>query len=316
MERKWPAIKTIDLTRRISHQTVVDHVNMHVDCAEIYGLIGRNGTGKSTFMKLIRGSVPPSSGTVEILGQQMAPGAFHARASALIEDPSFHPGLSGHDNIMCRAYALGLPKPRQATELALQRAGLTNVSHEKARTYSFGMKRRLGIALALVGNPGLLILDEPFNGLDIESTLKLRQVLMELAGRWNTAVLISSHVPDQRNGLVARYGAMVNGRLTVEKTADEVSRECSGQIIVRSHQAEVALIAIENAYPRANVSFTADGSVQLNADVGTVAVTRTLLQAGIEASDVYICEGNVGEYLANLIASPHHAHPSSTQGGR
>ena len=306
MEHESPALKTIGLTKRISHQTVVDHVNLRIARAELYGLLGRNGAGKSTLMKLIRGTVLPSSGVVEILGQQMAPGTFHARVGALIEDPGFHPGLSGCDNVMCRAYALGLPKPHEAAELAMQRVGLMGASREKARTYSLGTKRRLGIALALVGNPSLLILDEPFNGLDIESTLKLRGMLAELAARWNTTVLISSHAPDQLNGLVTRYGVMVDGRIAAEKTADEVSRECAGKITVRSPQAEVALIAIEHEYPRANVSFTVDGSVQLDADVGTTAVTKTLLRAGIEASDVYIREGNVGEYLAKLIASPAH----------
>lgn len=303
MPHGTPILRTDRLTKRLFHRTVVDDVSMSIAAGEIYGLLGRNGAGKSTLMKLICGIAVPSSGRVEIIGEPIGLGTPHPFVGALIERPGFHSGMSGFDNVVCRALALGLPNPQDEADRALEICGLSSASRDKAGTYSLGMKQRLGISLALVGTPGLIVLDEPFNGIDIEGTLELRRVLSDLAMRKNTAVLISSHVADQLHHCVTRYGVMVGGRLVAEKTAEEADRECASFIAIRTSRPEVALVALEEALPDALATLAPDGSIHMDVSAGTSTVTRALFDAGIEDAGVYLREGDIAEYFAKLMAA-------------
>lgn len=307
------ALKTLGLTKRYFNNCVVHEVSLTVARGEIYGLVGRNGAGKSTLMKMVCGLVLPTSGSVEILGQAMRLGEGHPRVGSLIERPGVFPGMTAFDNVMCRATVLGLANPREETRRALE---LVDLAGERGRASSFsqGMKQRLGLAIALVGTPDLLVLDEPFNGIDIEGTRELRATVRDLSERLGVTVLVSSHVIGQLARIVTRYGVMRRGALVCEQAAEEVERACIDCLCVRSPTPERALAVLQEAFPRAGFAMDRDGALLADRDVPTREVVRALVEADVEVTEASVRHGDLERYFADLMGGK--ASGGSSEGSR
>lgn len=314
------AIKTVGLSKLYGKKRAVDNLSFTIGSGEIYGFVGRNGAGKSTVMKMLAGLILPSSGEIEILGEKMAPGCTSRRLGALIENPGIHLGLSGLDNTMVRALALGVPNAKAMSLDILRIVGLENVARKRAKTYSLGMKQRLGLALALVGSPDLLLLDEPFNGLDPQAVRELRTTIIDLAQMRNITVFISSHVLDQLERMVTRYGVIRDGVLVREMTAEEVDAECADYLSIRVAEPQVALAKLQDAFPQAKFAILPDNSIR--ADItskqttcSTNGQTRShgnldpnqvgyvLSQAGIPVTELYIHERDIEELFVGLMGA-------------
>lgn len=314
------AIKTVGLSKLYGKKRAVDNLSFTIGSGEIYGFVGRNGAGKSTVMKMLAGLILPSSGEIEILGEKMAPGCTSRRLGALIENPGIHLGLSGLDNTMVRALALGVPNAKAMSLDVLRIVGLENVARKRAKTYSLGMKQRLGLALALVGSPDLLLLDEPFNGLDPQVVRELRTTIIDLAQMRNITVFISSHVLDQLERMVTRYGVIRDGVLVREMTAEEVDAECADYLSIRVAEPQVALAKLQDAFPQAKFAILPDNSIR--ADItskqttcSTNGQTRShgnldpnqvgyvLSQAGIPVTELYIHERDIEELFVGLMGA-------------
>jgi len=314
------AIKTVGLSKLYGKKRAVDNLSFTIGSGEIYGFVGRNGAGKSTVMKMLAGLILPSSGEIEILGEKMAPGCTSRRLGALIENPGIHLGLSGLDNTMVRALALGVPNAKAMSLDVLRIVGLENVARKRAKTYSLGMKQRLGLALALVGSPDLLLLDEPFNGLDPQAVRELRTTIIDLAQMRNITVFISSHVLDQLERMVTRYGVIRDGVLVREMTAEEVDAECADYLSIRVAEPQVALAKLQDAFPQAKFAILPDNSIR--ADItskqttcSTNGQTRShgnldpnqvgyvLSQAGIPVTELYIHERDIEELFVGLMGA-------------
>ena len=192
-----------------AHLTRVFHGKRAVDDVSL--ALGRNGAGKSTLLKLIAGYLAPTGGTVAVCGETLRPCQTSARIGCLIEHPAVNPALTGFENVMVRALAQGLPDPKASVAEVMEAVGLREAGRDRAKGYSLGMKQRLGLALALIGHPDVLLLDEPFNGLDPEGVRLVRRLLENLATQRECAVLVSSHVLDQLERLVDRYGILREG---------------------------------------------------------------------------------------------------------
>ena len=314
------AIKTVGLSKLYGKKRAVDNLSFTIGSGEIYGFVGRNGAGKSTVMKMLAGLILPSSGEIEILGEKMASGCTSRRLGALIENPGIHLGLSGLDNTMVRALALGVPNAKAMSLDVLRIVGLENVARKRAKTYSLGMKQRLGLALALVGSPDLLLLDEPFNGLDPQAVRELRTTIIDLAQMRNITVFISSHVLDQLERMVTRYGVIRDGVLVREMTAEEVDAECADYLSIRVAEPQVALAKLQDAFPQAKFAILPDNSIR--ADItskqttcSTNGQTRShgnldpnqvgyvLSQAGIPVTELYIHERDIEELFVGLMGA-------------
>lgn len=314
------AIKTVGLSKLYGKKRAVDNLSFTIGSGEIYGFVGRNGAGKSTVMKMLAGLILPSSGEIEILGEKMASGCTSRRLGALIENPGIHLGLSGLDNTMVRALALGVPNAKAMSFDVLRIVGLENVARKRAKTYSLGMKQRLGLALALVGSPDLLLLDEPFNGLDPQAVRELRTTIIDLAQMRNITVFISSHVLDQLERMVTRYGVIRDGVLVREMTAEEVDAECADYLSIRVAEPQVALAKLQDAFPQAKFAILPDNSIR--ADItskqttcSTNGQTRShgnldpnqvgyvLSQAGIPVTELYIHERDIEELFVGLMGA-------------
>jgi ABC-2 type transport system ATP-binding protein len=212
-------VRTDGLTKRYGTRAAVDGVTIEVRRGEVYGFLGPNGAGKTTTLRMLVGLVRPSAGTASVLGHP--PGSPDAlrRVGALIEGPGFHPYLSGRQNLRVLARYRGLDD--RAADTALDRVDLAARGRDRFRTYSLGMKQRLGVAAALLGDPDLLILDEPTNGLDPAGMAAMRMLVVDLAAGGQT-VLLSSHLLIEVQQICERVGVVADGRLLHEGTVDEL----------------------------------------------------------------------------------------------
>jgi ABC-type multidrug transport system ATPase subunit len=275
-------IETRDLGKRYSERIVaVDQLVMRVRRGEVYGFLGPNGAGKTTTLRMLLGLVRPSSGSALVLGA--APGSPEglARIGALIETPSFYPFLSGRDNLRVLARHAGVPETR--IEPALAEVDLSARAGDRFRTYSLGMKQRLGIAAALLKDPELLILDEPTNGMDPAGMAEMRTFVRSL-GRGTRTVLLSSHLMTEVEQICDRVGVISNGTLVGEGTVDELRGRES--LWLRAEPIEEAERVVQALRGVEHVD-RVDGGLRVAADSTTApAIARALVEAGIAVSEL------------------------------
>ena len=203
-------------------------LNMHVPKGAVYGLVGRNGAGKTTLIRLICGLQAPTSGGCTLFGLDSASKEIHKarrRMGAVVETPSIYLDLSAADNIKEQYRVLGVPSDEGVNEL-LELVGLADTGKKKARNFSLGMRQRLGIAIALAGDPDLLMLDEPVNGLDPQGIIETRELILKLNRERQITVLISSHILDELSRLATHYGFIDGGRMVKEISAQELEAAC------------------------------------------------------------------------------------------
>lgn len=217
---------TRELTKQYRKQRAVDHVSLHVKRGAIYGFIGRNGAGKTTFLKMISGLAIPTSGTITLFGYTGKDLAkVRSRVGCLVEAPGLYGNMTARQNLMIKCQFVGIRNPKYVDEI-LQTVGLENTGKKKVRHFSLGMKQRLGIGLALVGEPDLLVLDEPINGLDPQGIVEVRDMLIRLSEEKNMTILISSHILEELAKLCTDYGIIHNGVLLQEMTREELMKQC------------------------------------------------------------------------------------------
>lgn len=238
-------LRTSNLTKTFSKHCAVDNVSLHIKRGEIYGFIGRNGAGKTTFMKMISGLSVPTAGEIELFGEKMNNiSKYKSRIGNLIEAPGIYPNMSGRSNLRCKSLALGIHREGYEDKL-LEMVGLNNVGNKKVKNYSLGMKQRLGIAFALVGEPDFLILDEPINGLDPQGIAEIRDILLKLKAEKNMTILISSHILEELSKIADTFGIINEGRLIQEISAEDLMNKCSDYIELKLDNASRATTILD-----------------------------------------------------------------------
>ena len=234
-------LSTHGLTKQYGHHKAVDHVDIHLKRGSIYGFIGRNGAGKTTFLKMICGLSKPTSGEIEMFGYKGRDlSKIRSRVGCLIESPGLYGNMSAYDNLKIKCKLLGIKKPGYIEDI-LKVVGLEGTEKKKTKHFSLGMKQRLGIALALVGEPDLMILDEPINGLDPQGIAEVRDTLLKLKEERNMTILISSHILEELSKIATDYGIIHNGSLLEEITNEELMKRCSERLELTLEQPEAAL---------------------------------------------------------------------------
>lgn len=230
---KEEILTTKNLTKRYHKEPAVNQVSMSVRGGDIYGFIGENGAGKTTFMRMVCGLASPSEGDLELYGMSGKNGLEKARKKmgALIENPAVYPNMTALENLEMQRRYLGIGRKDAGKMLRdlLELVGLADTGKKKAKDFSLGMKQRLGLAIALTGNPGFIILDEPTIGLDPVGKAELRKLLSELNRKRGLTIFFSSHDLSEMQRLATRYGFLHKGKLIKELTAEELEQECSGQ---------------------------------------------------------------------------------------
>ncbi len=223
-------LETQQLTKIFGKHKAVNEVSVHVERGSVYGFIGKNGAGKTTFMKMVCGLSSQTSGGISLFGQTGA-GLKDVRhkVGCLIEDPGIFPKLSALENVRLKCLAMGCYNKDYAMGL-LQRVGLADTGKKKAGRFSLGMRQRLGIALAMVGSPELLVLDEPINGLDPQGIAEVRETIHSLSQESGITILISSHILDELSKIATHYGIINDGQLIRELSAEQLLNARTGGI--------------------------------------------------------------------------------------
>lgn len=303
-------IEARGLAKAYGGRRVVDDFAMTVAAGDIYGFVGKNGAGKSTVMKMICGEVAPTAGEVALFGVPTGIGSVQGtsgegdqarRIGVLIEQPGLLPNLTAYQNLQAKALAWGIVDGPARCEEVLRLVGLAGASKQKVRGFSLGMRQRLGLALALLGNPDVLLLDEPFNGLDPEATRAMRNLIVRLAQTFGITVVISSHVLDQLDRMATRYGVIANGRMVREMSAEEVAAECGGSLRVRTADSPRALAVLEEAYPAAAFRAEPGGIIVVSGDYNAEAVARTLSGAGQVVLEFSQDHRDIEDYFVELM---------------
>ncbi|MFI9406026.1 ABC transporter ATP-binding protein [Nocardia sp. NPDC052316] len=288
-------VVTRGLTKRYGAHTAVDGVSMRVAAGEIYGFLGPNGAGKTTTLRMLVGLIRPSEGVATVAGHAPGDPAVVRRIGVLIEGPGFYPYLSGRDNLRVLAKYRGIGYP--AVEHALARVGLADRADDKFRTYSLGMKQRLGVGAALLGTPDLLILDEPTNGLDPQGMAEMRELITTLAGDGHT-VLLSSHMLSEVQEICDRVGVIAQGKLLVESTVTELRGGSS--LLLRADPLEVAFPAVRAVVGERAAMLTASG-IRIETGTGIApAVARAVVEAGADLLELRIDEKSLEEVFFEM----------------
>ncbi len=294
------ALRTRDLVKMYGKRLAVDRLNLDVRRGEIFGFLGPNGAGKTTTIRMALGLITPTAGSVEMLGQDVIKhrGQVLPRVGALIETPALHLYMTGRAHLRAVGMLLG-GVPEKRIDAVLELVGLTARQKDRVRTYSLGMKQRLGVATALLNDPEILILDEPANGLDPAGIVEMRDLLRSLAADGKT-IFISSHVLAEVQQLCTRIGIIHLGHLITESTVEELTRG-HGEFVVRVENAHEALALIQRHFWGAEARLTEDGTIHTAAPRGRGRnLTRFLVDAGFFPDEIAYREESLEQVFLRL----------------
>ena len=299
---------TRGLTKRYGSATVVDHVDIVIPKGEIYGLVGRNGAGKTTIIRMVSAQTPPSEGEVELFG---ATGegelrTARSRTGAMVETPSFYPYLTARENLEYYRRQRGIAG-RHVVEDALEQVNLANTGSKKFKTFSLGMKQRLGLALALMNRPDLLLLDEPINGLDPEGIVEFRNLLLELNRQYRTTILISSHILSELQNLATCYGFIDQGRMLEQISAASLAEKCRDCLELKVDDAPRCAALLERELGCRDFEVLPGGVIRLYEGLeAPQKVTNLLISQGIALFGMDHRGANLEDYFLNLIGGVRH----------
>ena len=242
------AIEIRNLSKSFHGLYAVDHLNMTVPAGAIYGFIGENGSGKSTTEKLICGHLVPDEGEIKLFGRDYTDPGVRVRVGALIENAGCFPGSSVWDNLMMQAINLGLKNPDDEIRRVLQIVRMEDSAQLKFKKCSLGMKQRIGIAMALLGEPALLILDEPINGLDTDGMRIMREILVDITQNYNCTVLISSHILGELEKIATHYGIIRQGKMIMEISAKDMDSRARVFVSLKTKDMKGAKAVLKEKY--------------------------------------------------------------------
>ena len=292
------AIEIRNLTKNFGAKQAVNGLNMTVPEGAIYGFIGENGSGKSTTEKIICGLIHESGGTVKLYGKPHTDGDIRADMGVLIEAPGCFPGLSVWNNMMLQAANLRIENAEQEVIKTLKLVRMEGAAGNKYKNCSLGMKQRVGIAMALLGNPKLLVLDEPINGLDADGMRIMREVLTDIT-KSGATVVISSHVLGELEKIATHYGIIKGGRMLCEMTADGLEASCRTYVALQARDMSRAKFLLGSKFSR--VEEDEAGYLRVYDEVRTEDVVKYLYDNGIVVTEIKADKIGLEEYYIDLM---------------
>ena len=292
------AIEIRNLSKNFGAKQAVNGLNMTVPEGAIYGFIGENGSGKSTTEKIICGLIHESGGTVKLYGKPHTDVDIRANMGVLIEAPGCFPGLSVWNNMMIQAANLRIENAEQEVVKVLKTVRMEGAAGNKYKNCSLGMKQRIGIAMALLGKPKLLILDEPINGLDADGMRIMREVLTDIT-KSGATVVISSHVLGELEKIATHYGIIKGGRMLCEMTSDELDASCRTFTAIQAKDMSRAEFLLKSKYSR--VEKDEAGYIRIYDEVKPTEIVKYLYDNGVVVTEIKTDKIGLEEYYIDLM---------------
>ena len=296
-------ITTTGLCKVYGKKMVIDHVDMHIPEHAIYGFVGENGSGKTTIMRLLTGLAEPNAGSYTLFGVENTNRKIYQvrqQLSAIVEATSLVPTLSARDNMIYQELYLGIKQTEEERNELLKKVHLEDVGNKKVKNYSLGMRQRLGIALALMNKPKLMLLDEPMNGLDPEGIAELRELLITLNQRDGITVLISSHILSELEKIASCYGFISHGKILEEITSEELQERCRKSINTKVDDVAKAEDAIKSLKIKDYKVFPS-GEIKVFENIDINDLIATFTKHGVKVLSFNSSEESVEDYYLNLI---------------
>ena len=296
-------ITTSGLCKIYGHKMVIDHVDMHIPEHAIYGFVGENGSGKTTIMRLLTGLAEPNDGSYTLFGVKNTDRKIYQvrqQLSAIVEATSLVPTLNARDNMIYQELYLGIKQTEEERNELLKKVHLEDVGNKKVKNYSLGMRQRLGVALALMNKPKLMLLDEPMNGLDPEGIAELRELLIDLNQKEGITVLISSHILSELEKIASCYGFISHGKILEEITFEELQERCRKSINAKVDDVVKAEEAIKSLSIKDYKVFT-NGEIKVYESIDINDLIAALSKNGVKVLSFNSSEESVEDYYLNLI---------------
>ncbi|MEE1074484.1 MAG: ATP-binding cassette domain-containing protein [Acutalibacteraceae bacterium] len=302
-------LTTNELSKKYKNHMAVNCVDMNIDKGDIYGFVGENGSGKTTVIRLITGLISPYSGSFSLFGvdsSSKAIGSARSRIGAIVEKPSIYMNMSAYDNLKTQCTILGIEDNGKIASV-LKDVGLESVYADKkhASNFSLGMRQRLGIAMALLGDPEFLILDEPLNGLDPAGIVEIRELILKLNKERGITFLISSHILTELSLVATKYGIISKGKIIKEITAEQLHNECSKNTEITADEPQKLLEVISGIIPKDRIKDIQNG-VRIMGEVDLTETLSAVISAGIKILSVNCNETSFEEYYLSVIGGGVH----------
>ena len=294
------AIEIRNLTKSFRGMYAVDHLNMTVPQGAIYGFIGENGSGKSTTEKLICGHLVPDGGEIKLFGKDYTDPGVRVRVGALIENAGCFPGSSVYQNLMMQCINLGIKNADKEIKRVLKTVRMEDNAKLKFKNCSLGMKQRIGIAMALLGDPALLILDEPINGLDTDGMRIMREILVDITKKYGCTVLISSHILGELEKIATHYGIIRQGRMIMELSAEEMDNRAQVFVSLKTKDIQGAKKLLASRFKSVRV----EGEYIRVYDVNdSASIVDFLMKHGHVVSEIRKNKIGLEEYYVELMSN-------------
>ena len=300
-------LETENMTKAYGKKKALDNVSIHVEKGDIYGLVGRNGAGKTTLMKITGGLANATSGSYSLFGKKKNElGDLSKKVGLLIEDPGLLPNISGVENLWLKCMVLGI-KDKNEPKRLMEMVGLGDVLKLRTKKYSFGMKQRLGLALALIGNPELVILDEPINGFDPQGIKQVRELILKKKEE-GTTFIISSHILGELSRIATKYGFINNGKLIEESTRESLMEKCRSKIELIPDDVPKACTSLEKIGFK-DYKIKDSGVINIYEQLErTGDITNALAAESVATIEIYRKYEELEDYYVNLVSGEEEDH--------
>ena len=293
------AIEIRNLTKNFGEKQAVCGLDMTVPVGAIYGFIGENGSGKSTTEKMICGLFKPSSGQIKLFDRPCDDIDVRASMSCLIESTGCYPGYSVWNNLMLQAINLNIKNPEDEIRKILKLVRMESAAGNKYKNCSLGMKQRVGIAMALLGSPKLLVLDEPINGLDADGMRIMREILVDITTNLGCTVLISSHILGELEKVATHYGIIRQGKMIKEMTAEELDKSCRTYVALKTKDIESTKFLLNKKYDR--VEIDEEDYIRVYDKVKPEEIVTYLYKKGDIVNEITTKKISLEEYYIDLM---------------
>lgn len=295
-------LQTNGLTKKYGKQITINKVNLNIERGEIYGLIGKNGAGKTTIMKIVCGLIYQDQGDIKLFESSNLEKS-RKRMGCIIEQPSFYPGMTARENLIYYDKLLGLTDYGNVDQV-LSLVGLQNAGKKKTKAFSLGMKQRLSIAISLLGNPDFLILDEPINGLDPSGIKEVRELLLKLNSENEITILISSHILGELAKIATKYGIIDKGVLVDEFKAIELEQWCKKCLTIIVDNPERAAYILKNNINSSNFKIFNEGKICIydRLDIPE-QINKELVQNGVWVSRIWLEGNDIETYFVKVLGA-------------